>query len=549
MMRKESVLILGAGLMQSPALRAAKKNGFKTFVIDANPNADSVPLADEFRQIDLKDTERILDFAEFLHREENLKAVFTAGTDFSAAVSFVCEKLGLPSHSYEAALNASIKPRMRACFAKFGVPSPDYVSLSKNPSSESGLYSAENCIRAVRMLGFPCVVKPADNMGARGCRLIRSEDEIRSAVENAVRYSRTGTVILEQYMDGPEYSIDAIVYDGTLTITGFADRHIFYPPYFIETGHTLPTAAGEREQQELIATFAAGVKALGLSCGAAKADIKYTKNGPQIGEIAARLSGGYMSGWTFPYSSSCNVTEQALLIAADRCPEKLLEMRNPVPFETDGAPFSIYQVPSKKTSAERAWISIPGTVASISGFRRAQKICSVKNVFPRPVHPGETVDFPRNNVQKCGNAISVSSSSDKAVRSACRACSRMFVRLSPCDERTERFLHGETASDERGFPPAAYSCFSVFERVSLPGCIPENKPVLSCVPEEIRPLLSTAETDWNYLTLRTAAARFDRLCRKHPALPQEQFWKALMKGGIQAAVYVSDTISENKKGE
>lgn len=546
-MKKESVLILGAGLMQSPAIRAAKKNGFKTFVIDANPQADSACLADEFRQIDLKDTNRILDFAESLYRTENLKAVFTAGTDFSAAVSFVCEKLNLPSHSYEAALNASIKPRMRACFEKAGVPSPKYVSFSKNALSENELYSLENCIRAARALGFPCVVKPADNMGARGCRMIRSEDEIVPAVENAVFWSRTATVILEQYMEGPEYSIDAIVYDGTLTITGFADRHIFYPPYFIETGHTMPTSAGEREKSELIAAFAAGVKALGLSCGAAKADIKYTKNGPEIGEIAARLSGGYMSGWTFPYSSSFPLTEQALLIAAGRRPEKLLKMRKPLFLDNDESSFAVYQIPSKKTSAERAWISIPGTIESISGFHRAEKISSVKNVFPRPVHPGESVDFPRNNVQKCGNVISVSSSLEKAVCSASRACSRIFVRLSPCNERTDCFLRGETAPDEHGFPPAAYSCFSAVEHTSIPGIIPENKPVLSCVPEEIQPFLLSAETDWNYLTIRAAAARFDKLCRRHPVIPQEQFWKALLKGGIQAAVYVSDTISENKK--
>ena len=124
-MKKESVLILGAGLMQSPAINAAKRNRFKTFVIDANPNAESVFLADEFRQIDLKDKERIFEFASELQKKENLKAVFTAGTDFSASVSYVCEKLGLCAHSYEAALNASIKPRMRACFERAGVPSPE----------------------------------------------------------------------------------------------------------------------------------------------------------------------------------------------------------------------------------------------------------------------------------------------------------------------------------------------------------------------------------------------------------------------------------------
>ena len=555
-MKKESVLILGAGLMQSPAINAARRNGFKTFVIDANPNAESVFLADEFRQIDLKDKERIFEFASELHKKENLKAVFTAGTDFSASVSYVCEKLGLCAHSYEAALNASIKPRMRACFERAGVPSPEYFSFSCESDLRDEQYCIENIQRAVEKLGFPCVVKPADNMGARGCRMIRSREEIVCAVENAVESSRTGTIILERYMEGPEYSIDAVVYNGTLTVTGFADRHIYYPPYFIETGHTMPTAAGEKEKAELIAAFAAGVKALGLTCGAAKADIKYTPDGPEIGEIAARLSGGYMSGWTFPYSSGLNLTEQALLIAAGRVPEKLLRMRRPVdfrPYVSSGAsaspcqpPFELYEVVSKKTSAERAWISIPGTIASISGIRHSERTRFVKNVFPRPVHSGEEAVFPRNNVQKCGNAISLSKNRDKAVNASCRACSRAFIRLEPHNERTERFLKGETSADERGFPPPAYRSFLQLEHTPLSGIIPENSSVLRSVPPEIQPLLDSAETDWNYLTLRKSAERFDRLCRKHPAIPQERFWKALLKGGIQAAVYVSDSLSENK---
>ena len=56
--------------MQSPAINAAKRNRFKTFVIDANPNAESVFLADEFRQIDLKDKERIFEFASELQKKD-----------------------------------------------------------------------------------------------------------------------------------------------------------------------------------------------------------------------------------------------------------------------------------------------------------------------------------------------------------------------------------------------------------------------------------------------------------------------------------------------
>ena len=55
---------------------------------------------------------------------------------------------------------------------------------------------------------------------------------------------------MEEYMEGPEFSIDALVYDGTMTITGFADRHIFFPPYFIEMGHTMPTRISKDKYNE-----------------------------------------------------------------------------------------------------------------------------------------------------------------------------------------------------------------------------------------------------------------------------------------------------------
>ena len=69
----ESVLILGAGLMQKPAILSAKSNGYKTFVIDADKNAICVPLADEFCQIDLKAKDEILEYAKQLKQTQNLK--------------------------------------------------------------------------------------------------------------------------------------------------------------------------------------------------------------------------------------------------------------------------------------------------------------------------------------------------------------------------------------------------------------------------------------------------------------------------------------------
>ena len=121
-----NVLILGAGLMQKPAILSAKELGYKTVVIDADAKAVSIPFADEFRQIDLKDKEGILAFDKELKEKDGLKAVFTAGTDFSASVSYVAQELGLPSHTFEAAVNASEKTKMRGCFEAAAVPSPKF---------------------------------------------------------------------------------------------------------------------------------------------------------------------------------------------------------------------------------------------------------------------------------------------------------------------------------------------------------------------------------------------------------------------------------------
>ena len=257
---KASVLILGCGLLQKPAFIAAKELGLKIFSVDRDNTALCVPLSDEFSPVDLKDREGIYEYAKKLKETQNLKGIFTAGTDFSASVSYAAEKLGFHAHTFSAAMNSSDKSLMRTCFKNNRVPSPDfyYVNEGGNEGGDKAGVSGgkgSSSIEAIALakkIGFPCVVKPCDNMGARGCRLVRDEDEAESAIQAAFENSRSRTIMIEEYMEGPEFSIDAVVYKNTLTITGFADRHIYYPPYFIETGHTMPSKIDESRKIELI---------------------------------------------------------------------------------------------------------------------------------------------------------------------------------------------------------------------------------------------------------------------------------------------------------
>lgn len=513
--------------MQGPAITIAKNMDLETFVLDADPKAPCVHLADHFERIDLKDIQAIEHFARSLKDDGGLSGIMTAGTDFSASVAWTAEKLGLPGISYESALDASDKQRMRGRFKKAGIPSPEFTIIDAVPGDGF-----------ILPFDFPAVVKPVDNMGSRGCRKVSSSEDLIDAARDALKFSRTGRAIIEEYMDGPEFSVDAVVYEGNITICGLADRHIFFPPCFIEMGHTMPTNIDEDKQKAIIEVFTQGVNVLGIQNGAAKGDIKLTKRGPMIGEIAARLSGGYMSGWTYPYASGVEPAKAAIMVCLGKKPDCL--------------------EPSKQwTSAERAFISIPGIVQSIQGIDDAEKMPRVKDVFLR-IEKGSRVSFPENNVSKCGNIITAAPGREEAVHTAETAAQSILIRLEAPNEETEQFL--QTWTD---FPPNAFPLDENTRKHlnNLPLCnflsnkeknlmvypFPEftQRNPLDYMGRNIAQVFSALRKLSGY-TLEIA----EEISWKFPKnadLQNEsflgrEFWQSLIRGGYQGAVYFLDML-------
>ena len=526
-MKRYSVLILGASVMQVPAIEAAKSMGWTVCVADRDAGAPGAGLADEFLPVDLSDKEGMLEAAKVLIANDGLDGVFTAGTDFSATVAYVSENLGLPGIPFEVALNASDKARMRAVFARAELPSPRFAAVDSGADPRG----------AVVDLGFPLVVKPVDNMGARGVRRVDTADELTAAFEIAGEYSRTGKVIIEEYIEGPEFSLDALVYNGQISLCGIADRHIRFPPFFVEVGHTMPSDASEDVQKAVIELFFDGIRALGITNGAAKGDIKYSASGPVIGEIAARLSGGYMSGWTYPYSSGVNLTAAGLEIAVGLPPRNL-------------APIL------RKTAAERAFFSIPGVVREISGASKPDDP-AVRECFPR-VDVGHRVDFPQNNVEKCGNYISVADDRTTAVRASVAACNGVFIRLEPNDDATRRFLYGNThvwvpdAFDLEGLDGDTRNAVKS-ELASMPPYSGPNlasgveSGALSIVSSERLRALSIR--DWQERRLRDSLDAVTRITGVGFSFTPTQlgsiFWRAFLRGGVQAGVWCIDSILQS----
>ena len=511
---RKSILILGGGVMQIPALRIARERGWRIILADGNPEPPGAMLADQFINVDLKDREGLAREALALKRKGGLDGVFTAGTDFSASVAWVAERAGLPGLAFETAMRATDKSLMRDAFAKAGVPSPRYVAVDTSSLGSD----------AVDELPLPVVVKPVDNMGARGTRRIDDRAELKAAIEEALSLSRSGKAIVEEYVEGPEFSIDAIVEAGKITLCGIADRDIRFPPFFIEMGHTMPTESGAEIVFALRSAFEAGVRAIGVDNGAAKGDVKMSPRGPVIGEIAARLSGGYMSGWTYPYASGVLPTAAALNLAVGLPAGELLPRWNLV-------------------SAERAFISIPGRVERVLGFESSCILPYVRDGFLR-ARPGDVVSFPRNNVEKCGNFISQAPDRELAARAAEEACRGVLVLLEPGNEETASFLF-------HGGDPWVSDAFAVDDALRgrieslAPNRTGAGKQLLSIEP--LSGVAASSSKDWQGRTIMEALTLVESVTEvrvdgsgNHSI--GSHFWKAFLRGGAQGGVWVIESI-------
>lgn len=538
------VMVLGASLLQRPAILSAKELGYNVCVVgmEMHPSVESV--ADEFQKIDLKDLDALAQFA--LSRRDSLAAVFTAGTDFSTSVAYIAEKCGLPSHSFEAAQNASNKVKMRECFRRCGVSSPSftYVNLEKLAALKSEIKKGSQPLSLKTILSmdcsFPMVVKPADNMGSRGCQKVRTLDELISAAETAISFSRTSTAILEEFMDGPEFSLDGLIYNGKMIVTGFADRHIFSPPYFVEMGHTMPTDFPEEMQASVAREFQKAAEALGLSCGAAKGDIKFSGGVPKIGEVAGRLSGGYMSGWTFPYASSFNLTKAAMEIALGQEPTLFNEenLAKLIPVSPN-----LYIYPCEKYSAERAFISIPCVVDHIYGFpteEESQSESRLQNFFPR-INVGDKVSFPTNNVEKCGNVITLADNREEAISRAEAIIGKIILEPAFPNEDTEKFL-----AENSEFPPSAFA-FSADNLVTVSDklFVHTDEDIFSNLPDFVK---SHQGRDFGGRTVSEALSLFRDFCRIHGIhgkIPLGEFCRGFCRGSVQGAVYLAKKYKVN----
>lgn len=197
-------LVLCGGKPQIALIHELKRRNITAILADANDKAAAVQYADVFYNVSTLDVVGI----EKIALAEKVDCILSVCADQMLLVAAqLSEKLNLPCYiDYETAKNVSSKEYMKRIFVENNIPTAKYIVGSSISLS------------VIEGLNFPLIVKPVDCYSSRGVKKVLNYDELLSAFENAKNLSRTGTVIVEEFVEGLELSVDIYVENGKVNI-------------------------------------------------------------------------------------------------------------------------------------------------------------------------------------------------------------------------------------------------------------------------------------------------------------------------------------------
>lgn len=373
-------MIVGASVLQLPAILKAKEMGLHVAVVDYDPDAIGIPYADKYYNASTMDEDAVLAAAEDYQPD----GIMTLATDMPMrGVAKASDKLHLHSINYVTALKATDKILMIKAFKQFDVPSPWYYDIA----------SFEELKALKGKLDFPCIIKPTDNAGSHGVVKVNSFKELLDNYEYAHSCSRRGEVIVEEYLDGPEVSVEVMVVDGKVNIIQITDKITTEAPHFVEMGHTQPSRLPENTQEKIRIVAATACLAIGIDKGPAHVEMRVTKRGPVMIELGARMGGDSITSYLVPLSTGVDMVGSTIKVALGEEPDI-------TPTLHCGSAIRYFEVPK-------------GTIKSIENVDEAKYITGIKNItFTKNV--GEKVIPIQCSNDRVGSVISQGATAEDA---------------------------------------------------------------------------------------------------------------------------------------
>lgn len=297
-MDKKSVLVFGVGELQISIITRAKAMGL--FVVGIDPFEDAVAkgYCDAFEVVGGQDFEGTVAVA----KKYNVSAIVTAATDKPLVMmARVAKQLNLPFYSKETAEWSTDKFQMKQRFLEGGVPCAR-GRLIHNSEEAQELY-------------FPVICKPRDNSGSRGVKLCRSLSELDSCIKEALEVSKLDTVLVEEFIEGREFSIESLHYDGKSEVIQFTEKKTTEFPYNVELAHKQPANLTDDQRNQIGDIISKIALCMHFENCPSHTELKVNDRGIFVIETSPRLGGDYITSTLTPLSTGINLEDQLLHIA------------------------------------------------------------------------------------------------------------------------------------------------------------------------------------------------------------------------------------------
>lgn len=311
----KTLAIIGASYLQRPLVEKAREMGLRTICFAWAEGAVCKDIVDLFYPISIVEKEQILAICQ----QEKIDGICTIASDVAApTVAYVAERMGLVGNSYEASLKANNKYLMRQAFMDANVPCPQYMCVDADHTQDR--------LRGIdHIMSLPLIVKPSDRSGSLAVNKVECWEDLNVAVEHAQSVSFRHEVMVEEYIDGTEISVEFISYQGKHYPLQITDKVTTGAPHFVELEHHQPSSLSADMYQQIYAITNRALDALGVTNGASHSEYKITDDGRiAIMEMGARMGGDFIGSDLVQLSTGYDFVRGVIEVALGEFNEPVL---------------------------------------------------------------------------------------------------------------------------------------------------------------------------------------------------------------------------------
>lgn len=305
------LMILGTN---EPLLTRACEMGFEVHCFGLTP-----PPQDSYEGKPVRFHEQnILDYDKLWQECHKLNPVGVASVCSELAMRpmhFLLRKLGIPCNSIETEQKTTNKYLMRNTLQAAGLDSPKFALVTPKTLMKELAVTVSD-------FAFPLIIKPIDSSASRGVLKIDSLEDLAKSIEYSLKWSKEKRCILEEFIEGQEYSGESIAYKGEYKLLAITEKTTTGAPYFVEKAHRQPADLSSNMVNKIEDTLYKAFKALNIEYGAIHPEFRITPDGRILFmEIATRMGGGHIGTELTPLSSGYDFVGMVINVCCGEKPD------------------------------------------------------------------------------------------------------------------------------------------------------------------------------------------------------------------------------------